>query len=97
MPMVTMASVHAVAKIPDLHDWLKSSRSFYLVAGPSCLIISLHTSSLPGAFFVLSLMISSSRFGKICSHDGGAICLEACSYVPTSFLLCGEIVMVHSA
>ena len=55
---VMLASFHAVGKSPDLHDWLKSS-SFSLAADPRCLIISLQTPSLSGAFFVLSFLIAS--------------------------------------
>ena len=54
-----MDSLYVVEKISYLPDWLNSSRSFSLAAGPRCLIISLRTPSLPGAFFALSLLIAS--------------------------------------
>ena len=53
------ASFHAVGKIPELYDWLKSSRGFSLAESPRCWIISIQTPSSPGATFVSSLLIAS--------------------------------------
>ena len=68
-----MASFHTVGKIPDLHYWLKSSRSGFSCSRPKVLYHLIIDTIFAWGLLCLesSDCIIELCSGTICSHGGG--------------------------